>query len=141
MGVEKKMFPEIFIFTIWHIWPHLFCKNSCPGSHEIYNLGRPILCYHYYLLSLSDVCMGLGKKILKEKRIYTIWVIWPHPSIRTLALVVIGRPFLGHHNYILNVSDLCMGVEEKIFKGIMHFHYMTYSIRTPALGSWNLQFW
>ena len=26
-----------------------------------------------------------------------------------------GRPFLGHHNYILTMSVLCLGVE-KIFK-------------------------
>ena len=36
-----------------------------------------------------------------------------------------GRPFLGHHYYILSLSDLCLGVK-KIFKGIMHIHYMTY---------------
>ena len=27
-----------------------------------------------------------------------------------------NRPFLGHHNYILTLSVLCMGEEEKIFK-------------------------
>ena len=36
-----------------------------------------------------------------------------------------GRPFLGHHNYILGLSDLCLGVEKKIFKEIMQFNYMT----------------
>ena len=56
----------------WH-------KNPCPGGHEIYNFGRP---------------------------------------------------FLGLHYYILSLSDLCLGVEKKIFKGIMHFHYMTY-MATP----------
>ena len=37
-----------------------------------------------------------------------------------------GRPFLGHHYYLLSVSDLSLGVDKKIFKEIMHFHYMTY---------------
>ena len=37
-----------------------------------------------------------------------------------------GRPFLGHHDYILSFFDICLGVEKKIFKEIMHFHYMTY---------------
>ena len=41
-----------------------------------------------------------------------------------------SRPFLGHHYYILRLSDLCLGVKEKIFKEIMHFHYMTY-MATP----------
>ena len=31
---------------------------------------------------------------------------------------------------ILSLSDLCLGVEKKIFKEIMHFHYMTY-MATP----------
>ena len=37
-----------------------------------------------------------------------------------------GGPFRGHHYYILSLSNLCLGVEKKIFKEIMHFHYMTY---------------
>ena len=37
-----------------------------------------------------------------------------------------GRPFLGHHYDILGLSDLCLGVEKKMFKAIMHFHYMIY---------------
>ena len=38
------------------------------------------------------------------------------------------RPFLGHQKYILHLSEPCPGVEEKIFKEIMHFHNMTYDI-------------
>ena len=37
-----------------------------------------------------------------------------------------GRFLLGHHNYILILSVLCLGEEKKIFKDIMQFHYMTY---------------
>ena len=33
-----------------------------------------------------------------------------------------GRPFLGHHYYILSLSDLSLGVEKNIFKEIMHLH-------------------
>ena len=32
-----------------------------------------------------------------------------------------GRPFLGHHYYILNLSDIYIGGKKKI----MHFHNMT----------------
>ena len=39
---------------------------------------------------------------------------------------IFGRPFLGLHFYVLSLSDLCLGVEKKIFIEIMHFHYMTY---------------
>ena len=41
-----------------------------------------------------------------------------------------GRPFRGHHYYILSLFDLCLGVERKIFKEIMYFHYVTY-MATP----------
>ena len=37
-----------------------------------------------------------------------------------------GTPFLGHHYYILGLSDLCLGIEKKIVKEIMQFHYVTY---------------
>ena len=33
---------------------------------------------------------------------------------------------LGHYYYILSLSDLCLGVEKKILKEIILFHYMTY---------------
>ena len=38
-------------------------KNPCPGGHEIYNFGRPFLGHHYYILGLSDQCLGVEKKI------------------------------------------------------------------------------
>ena len=34
-----------------------------------------------------------------------------------------GRHFLGHHYYILSLSDQCLGVKKKNFKEIMHFSY------------------
>ena len=37
------------------------------------------------------------------------------------------RPFHSHHTYIcLLCLFYCLGEEKKIFKEIMHFHYMTY---------------
>ena len=41
-----------------------------------------------------------------------------------------ARPFIGHHYYVLPFFDLCLGVENEIFKEIMHLHYMTY-MATP----------
>ena len=34
--------------------------------YEIYNFGRPFLGNHYYILGLSDLCLGVEKNILKE---------------------------------------------------------------------------
>ena len=38
-----------------------------------------------------------------------------------------GRLILGHYYYSLSLSDLCLEVETKILKRIMHFYYMTYN--------------
>ena len=40
-------------------------KNPCPRGHEIYNFGTPFLGHHYYILGLSDLCLGVAK-IFKE---------------------------------------------------------------------------
>ena len=37
----------------------------------------------------------------------------------------LGRPFLSHHYYKLNLSGLCLGVQKKIFNEIMHFHLVS----------------
>ena len=36
-----------------------------------------------------------------------------------------SEPFLGHHNYLLSLSVLCPGIEKKLSKEIIHFHYIT----------------
>ena len=48
------------------------------------------------------------------------------PIVRTPALGIMKFTILGYNYFILSLSDLCLGVEEKIFKEIMHFHCMTY---------------
>ena len=40
-----------------------FNKNPSPVGHEIYNFGRPFLGHHNDILSLSDLCQGVKKKI------------------------------------------------------------------------------
>ena len=53
-----------------------------------------------------------------------------NPCPRGHEMYNFGRAFLVHHYYIFGLSDLCLRVEKKIFKEIMHFHYMTY-MATP----------
>ena len=113
-------------------------QSPCPRSFEVYNLGRPFLGHHYFILSLSDLCMGVIQ-ILKEKTHF----IWPHPSTRILGpgvmkfTIWVDPSFKSHHNYILNWSYPCLGVK-KILKGIMYFHNMTYMAtpqrKNPCLG-------
>ena len=63
--------------------------------------------------------MGLIKSCIKILMMCTL-----------IALTGYNAAFLCHHNYILSLSDPCLGVEKKIFKEIMHFHNMTY-MATP----------
>ena len=44
-------------------------KNPCPVGHEIYKFDRPLLGHHYYMLSLSDLCLGVEKKNFFKKYI------------------------------------------------------------------------
>ena len=37
-----------------------------------------------------------------------------------------GGPFLGHFYYPINLTELCLGVEKRIFEERMYFHIITY---------------
>ena len=52
----------------------------------------------------------------------------PAPGVMKCTIWV--DPFLYIIYFILSLSDICMGVKRKIFKGKMHFHYITY-MATP----------
>ena len=52
-------------------------KNPCPWCHEIYNFGRPLLG-HYYILCLSDICLGVEKKIAKNNNAFSLFDIYDH---------------------------------------------------------------
>ena len=41
-------------------------KNACSMGHEIYSFGRALPGYHYYILSISDLCPGVENNIFKE---------------------------------------------------------------------------
>ena len=40
-------------------------KNPYQGGHKIFNFGRPFPDRHYYVLSLSESCTRLEKKIFQ----------------------------------------------------------------------------
>ena len=41
-------------------------KNRSPRGHAIYNFGDSFLVHNYYIHSMSDLCLGIEKKILEE---------------------------------------------------------------------------
>ena len=47
-------------------WNNAFSSYDCPGGHEIYNFEGPFIGYHYFILSLSNLCPEEGK-MFKDK--------------------------------------------------------------------------
>ena len=81
---------------------------------------------------MFDLCLGVEKNIVKETMQfhYMTYMATPehkNPCPRGHEMYNFGRAFLVHHYYIvIGLSDLCLGVEKKIFKEIIHFYSMTY---------------
>ena len=99
--------------------------NHYNDINEINNFGTPFLGHHYYILSLTDLCLGAGLKFFKRKNTVSVYDLYDHaqePLSQGHEIYNLGRPFFGHHYFILGLSDLCLGVEKKIVKKIMHFY-------------------
>ena len=60
MHVNREDFPYM---TYGHA---LAQKTPTPGYYEIYYFGEIFLGHHYYLLSLSDLCLGVEKRLSKK---------------------------------------------------------------------------
>ena len=73
---------------------------------------------------------GMKEDFKKESCIFTISLIWPHPSARTPAPEVIKSTILVDSYLVIITLDLvCLiyaSEERRFLKGIMHFHDMTY---------------
>ena len=87
-------------------------KNHCPRGHEIYNFGRPFLGHYYYIFGLSDLCLGVEKKIFKEIMhfYYMTYMATPwhkNPCPWGHEIYNSGSPFFCHHYYTLSLSKPC----------------------------------
>lgn len=47
-------------------------KNLCPGCHENYTFGRPFIDHQYFAISLSDLCLGIEKDVLKRNNEFSL---------------------------------------------------------------------
>ena len=77
-------------------------KNSWPGGHEMYNFGRLFFGHHYYTLSLSNLYLGVKKRILKEIMHFLHMTLYGHdlaqePLPWGHEIYNLGRPFHGHY--------------------------------------------
>ena len=114
LGVEKKILKEMMHFHYMTYLVTPLHKNPCLRGHESYNFGRPFLDHHYYKLDMSDLCLGVEKKILKEMMhfhymTYLVTPLHKNPCLRGHESYNFVRPFLDHHYYILGLSDLLPG--------------------------------
>ena len=74
-------------------------KNTCPGGHEIYNFGRNLLGQYYYIISFSDLCLGVEKKIFKELMHFHCMTYMSTPQHKNPCpgghiINTFGRPYL-----------------------------------------------
>ena len=124
------------------LWPCPNTRTSASGGYGIYNFGRLFLGPHYYTFSLSDLLQVVEKKILKEIMHFPLLLIWPHLSrkIPPQEIKNIGRPVLGHHYYIISLSEPCRGVEKIFCKEIRKFYLFYPKIIPSPLGMGVLKF-
>ena len=74
-GNTEEDFYRKNVFPLYDLYGHTLAQEPCPGGNEIYNVGRPFLGHHYCILSLSDLCLGVEKKIFKE--IHQLYTFYP----------------------------------------------------------------
>ena len=96
-------------------------------NHEIYNFGRAFHGHHYSILNLSDPCPSVDKKMRKNiafslcghdlTQEFQPRGTWNLQFLVDFSLVSI---------VILCLSGLCLGLEKRILKEIMHFLYHLY---------------
>ena len=65
-GSREEDFQRNNAFSLYDLYGHALAQEPCPRGHEIYNFGGPFRGHHYYILSLSNLCLGVEKKIFKE---------------------------------------------------------------------------
>ena len=83
--------------------------NPCQ-FHEIYKFCRP-LGRHYFILSLSDLCLGVKRKIFYEVMHFQYMTCMATPLLKNLStgcheIDNFGRPFLCHYYYTFSLSIL-----------------------------------
>ena len=58
-GVDMQIFWKNYAISLYDWHGHALVQEPYPRGHDIYNFGTPFL---YYLISLSDLCLGVEKK-------------------------------------------------------------------------------
>ena len=74
-GSKEEDFCRNNAFSLYDLYGRVLAQEPLPtGGHEISNFGRSFLGHHYYILGLSDQCLGVENKIFKEiQQFYTFY--------------------------------------------------------------------
>ena len=80
-------------------------KNPCPTGHEIYNFTLPFLGHHYYILGLSDLCLGL-EKIFKRNNADSLYAFYGHVQTQNPCPVVIKFTILVDPSLVIITTCL-----------------------------------
>ena len=103
-----------------------------PPSHALTQVPQPC--------SMSDLCLGVGRRFWKKSCIFTVWLLCPRPSTRTPAPEVMKSTiWVDPSLVIITISDLCLRVEKKIFnspESLSHCHGLaSVVVRRPLTSS------
>ena len=122
---------ELF-FSKWVIFFKVCChtfpstRTSNPGVMKFLNQVEP----SQVMVTLYFVCLNYAwvqKEIMHFHHIsYIALSKHMNPCPWGHEIYYFSRLFIGHHYNILSFSDICPGLEKKIFYEILHFHHMIY---------------
>ena len=70
---------------IYDLYCRALAQEPCTGVHEIYNFGRSIIDHHYYIYSLSDLCLVEEKYYHKRSITCSLYDLSPRSSTITPA--------------------------------------------------------
>ena len=102
---KRRFLKELNAFSQYDFYGYaLLAQEPLPWGLWNLKFGRPIHSHHYYILSLSDSCPGVEKKIFKDLHIfYTL-----SPKINT--------PWGGHHEIYKVLSPYLIHATYQIWK-------------------------
>ena len=94
-----EMFKEIEHF---HFMPNSATpkhNDPCTRGQELYNLGRPSVVHHYYILSVSGLSSPVGMPFSKERMYFQYMTKYGHalaqePPPGGYEIYNVCRPFL-----------------------------------------------
>ena len=63
-GSREEDFKRNNAVSLYDLYGHAPAQDD--RGHQIYNFGTTSFGHHYYILGLSDLCLGIEKTIFKE---------------------------------------------------------------------------